>query len=372
MQDFVEFKDISKSYAKETVLEGVNLSVADDDFMAVYGLPSSGKSVLLRLLMGLEAPDRGEIRLRGRVITKVSAKERNLGYVPQDFALYPHKTVYENIAYPLRLMKQPISKIDPAIRRTAEMLTIEDLLKKLPTQLSGGQKQRVAIARGIVKQSDVLVLDDPLSGLDFKLREKLIDDLKILQLEFGSCFIYTTSDPIETLMLASRAAVLHNGRIREIGPPDELYQNPLHLSTMDILGYPRANLAPGVLFKKNNETWCRTDLFEFPVEMNSREHEAPPSGDVTVGIRPESLQRADSDNGNGLKALITLKEDLGAEEIIYLKIKERTLTMIKPAAGEDRLQMDEYIRIGLAGGSLLVFERNSGNRIGRGSEQFHV
>ena len=181
MGSIVEFHGVTKRYGKTEILKELDLKIPENDFTVVYGLPSSGKSVLLRVLMGLEFPDEGDILLRGQDVRKRPPNERNLGYIPQDFALFPQKTIFENIAYPLRLMRRPDGEIRGIVQRAAEMLSIDDLLGKLPTQLSGGQKQRVAIARGIVKETDIYVFDDPLAGLDFKLREKLFDDLKMLR-----------------------------------------------------------------------------------------------------------------------------------------------------------------------------------------------
>ncbi len=260
MDTVVEFKGVSKKYSDLLILEDINLSVRQDDFMVIYGMPSSGKTVLLRLLMGLEEPDAGDIILRGENVRHMPPKIRNIGYVPQDFALIPHKTIFENIAYPLRLMKKSTREIKPVVQRAASMLSIEELLDKLPTQLSGGQKQRVAVARGIVKETDIYLFDDPLAGLDFKLRERLIDDLRRLQDEIAACFIYATSDPIESLTLAASIAVLHERTIAEIGDPQSIYLNPRHLSTMDILGFPRANLFDGHLTKKQSDAALQDEL----------------------------------------------------------------------------------------------------------------
>jgi ABC-type sugar transport system ATPase subunit len=372
MDTVVEFKAVSKTYSNRSVLEHIQLSAEKDDFMVVYGLPSSGKTVLLRLLMGLEEPDAGDIILRGENARHMPPKVRNIGYVPQDFALIPHKTIFENIAYPLRLMKKPGTEIKPVVRRAASMLSIEDLLDKLPTQLSGGQKQRVAVARGIVKESDIYLFDDPLAGLDFKLREKLIDDLRRLQEDLAACFIYATSDPIESLTLAARIAVLHEKTICEIGDPQSSYLNPHHRSTIDILGFPRANLLDGRVFRKASEVWCRADFLEFPIVMDSEVSAFENPMDVTVAVRPESILKAFDRDKKCWTADIYLREDLGAEEIIYLNIEDSSLTMVNPSSQNGHYDVGDQINICIDPASIFVFEKDTGARIGKGANKFNV
>jgi ABC-type sugar transport system ATPase subunit len=372
MDMVVEFKDVSKKYSNLSVLEHVELSVKQDDFMVIYGLPSSGKTVLSRLLMGLEEPDAGDILLRGENVRHMPPKIRNIGYVPQDFALIPHKTIFENIAYPLRLMKKSTLEIKPVVQRAASMLRIEELLDKLPTQLSGGQKQRVAVARGIVKETDIYLFDDPLAGLDFKLRERLIDDLRLLQEDLTACFIYATSDPIESLTLAASIAVLHEKTICEIGEPQSLYLNPHHLSTIDILGFPRANLLDGRVIRKASEVWCQTNFLEFPIVMDAEVSAFDNLMDVAVAVRPESIQKTMAGDEKCLTADIYLREDLGAEEIIYLNIQDDSLTMVNPSSQNGHYDVGDQINICINTASIFIFEKDTGARIGRGAESFNA
>jgi len=366
MDTVVAFEGVAKKYDNQPVLEDIRLTVKPDDFLVIYGLPSSGKSVLLRLLMGLEEPDAGDIILRGQNVRRMPPKFRNIGYVPQDFALIPHKTIFENIAYPLRLMRKPSDEIAPIVQRAASMLDIEDLLGKLPTQLSGGQKQRVAVARGIVKETDIYLFDDPLAGLDFKLREKLIDDLRLLQEELDACFIYATSDPIESLTLAANIAILHEKTICEVGDPLSVYFNPNHLATIDILGFPRTNLLEGRLHKKDEAVWCRTNFLEFPIVMDDAAATLESPRDVTVAVRPESIQKAFEENDKCLTASIYLREDLGAEEIIYLNIEDESVTTVNPSSQNGQYDVGDQIRISIDTASLFIFEKETGARIGKG------
>lgn len=357
------------NYGSHVVLRGVDLSVAPGDFMVVYGPPATGKTVLMRILMGLEHPADGEVWLRGHDVTRVPAADRNIGYVPQSFALYPHLSVRDNIAYPLKLAGVPGREAEPIVRQAAEMLKIADLLGKRPDQLSGGQKQRVAIARGIAKQTEVFVLDDPLAGLDFKLRERLVDDLKNLQQTWNATFLYTTSDAIEAMTLADHLAVLADGVITESGPPEQLYDAARRAETMRLLGFPRANFLRGTLNQRTDGALvCSTDLFEFPVSPDGSAI-GPAEQAVTVGLRPEGIALAGNANGAAatlrLSAKVLLQEDLGGEEIVYLDVQGTALTTV--------LRHDAYggtipddTTIVLDPRQLVVFAAD-GERIGRGT-----
>ncbi len=372
MPPIIEFNRITKAFTGAEILTDLDLAIPKDDFMVIYGLPSSGKSVLLRLLMGLEKPDSGEIRLRGRDVSRRPPKERDLRYVPQDFALFPQKSIFENIAYPLRVARRADADVGQAVRRAAEMLNIEDLLDKLPTQLSGGQKQRAAIARGIVKETDVYVFDDPLAGLDFKLREKLFDDLKMLQEHLGATFIYTTSDPVETMSLAGAVAVLHDGRVREVGSPESIYLNPGRLSTMEIFGFPAANLIPGRLFSDAGELWCKTELFTFQVARDAADAPTADGAEATVGVRPENLKPNGAGAASTLTAKVFLREDLGAEEIVYLDVGGVEWTMVQTNADSRAYELEESIGVDVNSEALFVFNTHDGGRIGRGKGELNV
>ena len=204
---------LSKAYGSERVLDGLDLAVEKNSFTVLCGPSGSGKSVLFRLLVGLEQPDSGTIMLNGKDITDMSAARRAVGYVPQSFALYPHLSVHDNIGYPLKLAKWPISEISRRVAWASDVLAITHLLDKTPDQLSGGEKQRTALARGLLKDADIFILDDPLVGLDYKLRERLMDELKGLQKELDATFVYATLDSLEALTMAENMVVLDSGRI---------------------------------------------------------------------------------------------------------------------------------------------------------------
>ena len=368
----VELKNLSKRYGNTSILSGVNLTVTLGEFTVIYGANASGKSVLVRLITGLEKADGGQIMLRGRDVTAFSPGERNIGYVPQSFALYPHLSVRKNISYPLDLAHVPKAEIDSTVEQMAGLLGIADLLNRKPDQLSGGQKQRVAIARGLVKKTDIYILDDPLVGLDFKLRERLIDDLRRTQAAIDATFIYTTSDAIETMLLAQHIAVLDNGKIIETGPPECLYTNPKYMQTMKHIGFPHANFLPGRLAQLGRQWQVKTELFETNAALN-RNGTGPAhltgSEEITVGIRPEHIMiGANQVPAGALKytAQVFLREDLGGEEIVYLDVEGLQLVTVLRASGEVDidLDLDEQIQIWINPSDLIIFA--DGKQVGRG------
>jgi ABC-type sugar transport system ATPase subunit len=371
-EQLIQFSGIGKSYKRTQVLASLDLEVPKNEFTVLFGLPGSGRSVLLRLLMGLESPSEGRIILRGEDVTDVPAGERNIGYVPQSFALFPNQTVYDNIGYPLKLSGADRSVIDAEVHRASRMLQIEDLLEKLPNQISGGQKQRVAIARGLVKQSDVYVLDDPLAGLDFKLRERLVEDLRDLQRELDVTFLYSTSDPTEAMSLAHRVAVMAEGRIVEFGETERVYSEPAHRLTMEQLGFPLPNFLEATCKKRNGSLWATGYLFDLEVAAAD---ELAEGENVWIGIRPEHLRVGPLPSGRRdteplfLEAGIALKEDLGAEQILYLEAGDEQLRSVA------RHEIDEYVKsddvtIGILPDECRVYRRESEEfvSVGKGIE----
>ena len=341
----LELKNVVKSYGKKTVLRDINLSVQPGDFAVIFGLPVSGKSVLVRLIAGLERPDAGQVILRGADMTQIAPGDRNLGYVPQSFALYPHFSVYDNIAYPLSLIRAPKSDIEQAVQRVAQLLKIEQFLDRKPEQLSGGQKQRVAIARGLVKKTDIFLLDDPLVGLDFKLRERLIDDLKQSQEQLKVTFIYTTSEAIEATQLARTIAVMEGGEIVETGTPEALYDKPMRAETMRNVGFPQSNFLSGELRRNGDGLRIKTALFESDVSYYSAQASMSVDkallGNAAVGVRPEHIVIGNPTPGSlSFSAKVLLRENLGGEEIVYLDATGQSLTTVLRSADADSTQID--------------------------------
>lgn len=348
---------VTRAYGKNTVLKGATMTVRAGDFYVVTGPPSSGKSVLLRIVLGLETPGSGRVLVHGNDVTDEGPQRRNIGYVPQSFALFPNKSVRDNITYPMRLDKADKAAIQEALDRVCDLLAIGDLLDKRPDQLSGGQKQRVAIARGLAKQTDFFVLDDPLVGLDFKLRERLIDDLKHTRSALGVTFLYSTSDTLESLLLASRVGILADGRVVEEGDLADVYDNPQTADSMRSLGFPEANVITGTVRGGR----CSCILGDFDISDSGVE------GDVLIGLRPEHVSIGDSSSGLSASADVLFTEDVGGSEIVYLRVGTSDITTV--------LGSDSQILATLGSGStqvsvdpqsLVIFDPQSLTRLAQG------
>lgn len=357
----VEFSSISKSFGSDVVLDTLDFAVDEGEFAVLFGSSGSGKSVLLRLLVGLESLDDGVVSLRDSDAVDIKPGDRKIGYVPQSFALFPDKTVGQNIAYPLTLVRESKETISAAVERVAGLLDIPELLDRTPDQLSGGQKQRVAIARGLVVSTDLYVLDDPLVGLDFKLREKLIDDLREAREILGVTFLYATADATEALALATKVAILAEGRVQEYGSPRDVYARPEHIATMATLCFPQSNRLPATLEGEEISTPWGTAS----VTMNGSSSTA--DGFAAV-VRPEHIELLSETGRRAIegRATVLLREDLGAEEIVYLDSDGYRFTSLVRADFSDleALTLGESINFGISAEAIVLFAE--GHRIGQG------
>ncbi|MEM4563275.1 MAG: ABC transporter ATP-binding protein, partial [Thermofilum sp.] len=237
----VRLENVSKIFRGGVeAVRDLNLEVKDGEFMVLLGPSGCGKTTTLLMIAGVYKPSKGYIYFDDKIVNDLEPKDRNIGMVFQSYALYPHMTVYENIAFPLRLKKLPKEEIDRRVREAASMLRIENLLDRRPSQLSGGQQQRVALARAIVKRPSLFLMDEPLSNLDAKIRVEVRAELKRLQRELGITTIYVTHDQAEAMSLADRIAVMNEGRLQQVGTPDELYYKPANTFVAGFIGAPAA------------------------------------------------------------------------------------------------------------------------------------
>lgn len=311
----IALRNVSKRWGHTWGLRTMTLDLLSPQFVVLYGPRGSGKSVLCRLVVGVDHPTDGTILIDGVDVTRMAPIQRRIAYVPQTFALYPQFSVYDNIAYPLAIQGEKKPAIRNRVDRIVDTLGISDIVDKRPNQLSGGQKQRVAIAKGLVLNRKVYVLDDPLVGLDYKIRERLVDELRSLQESLDALFIYATSDTLEPLQLADHIMVLDHGEMVDQGTPPNLYYSPAHLRSTT-LGYPAANMIPGRLLQDEGSWRVHTNLFDMPVEMRS---EMNPEQEVVVAVRAEDiLLQEEGTEGAWFDATVQLEEDIGSERIVHL------------------------------------------------------
>jgi ABC-type sugar transport system ATPase subunit len=355
----IRFEGVSKSYRRTMALDGIDLNIEPSGLTVVSGPPGCGKSVLARILIGLEEPTAGRIFFDGDDITETPAAQRSIGYVPQSFALFPHMSVFDNIAYPMALQGVPRADIATRVDQAAGMLRIGPLLAKRPSQLSGGEKQRAAIARGLLKNASIFILDDPLVGLDFKLRESLMEDLKDMRAEIDATFLYITSDPLEALTMAEHLAVLDRGRLVEAGRVDAVYYDPAWLRTIELVGFPRCNILPGRLDMADSA--CATAIGRLPVTLE----DGAASPEAMVAIRPEDIVRPAAGVAPLGVGKVTLVENLGSESVVYVELHETTLVTTVPVGALASFDLGDPYPLAVRPGGPTLFDRASGRRIGR-------
>ncbi|MEO1569498.1 MAG: sn-glycerol-3-phosphate ABC transporter ATP-binding protein UgpC [Pseudomonadota bacterium] len=304
----VEIDKVRKAFGETQVIHGVDIDIEDGEFAVLVGPSGCGKSTLLRMIAGLESISGGEVRIAERVVNQVPAKERDIAMVFQNYALYPHMTVFENMAFSLRLRKSPKTEIEKRVSEAAEILGLSPLLDRFPRQLSGGQRQRVAMGRAIVRDPQVFLFDEPLSNLDAKLRVAMRTEIKALHQRVGGTTIYVTHDQIEAMTMADKIVVMQGGNVEQIGAPLELYDAPDNLFVAGFIGSPAMNFLKGRIALNGRAAFV----------SDSGERIELPSGAgvddgrrVVLGIRPEHLSLVDQDAGIAAEVVVT--EPTGSE-----------------------------------------------------------
>ena len=281
----LSLSNIHKAWGKNTIIENLSLEIASGEFIVLVGPSGCGKSTLLRIIAGLEIPDGGKLVMGGKEVTRLAAGKRNLSMVFQSYALYPHMTVRDNLAFGLRNIKTPADEIARRIHRVAAMLKLDEMLDRLPQNLSGGQRQRVAIGRSIVQEPELFLFDEPLSNLDAALRVEMRQEIQQLHNTLKNTMIYVTHDQVEAMTLADRIVVLYKGKIEQVGTPLELYNAPANLFVAKFIGTPKINILPAVWYQGALQI---ADDIVFPL---SRQPEGIREGDkMFVAIRPEHMQ----------------------------------------------------------------------------------
>ncbi|MGC8983039.1 MAG: ABC transporter ATP-binding protein [Desulfurococcaceae archaeon] len=351
----VVVKDLYKKYRKKDALKGVSFEAPEGKITVLFGPVGAGKTTTLRIIAGLERPDRGRVFFGGADVTDRPPQERNVGLVFQTFALYPHLSVYENIASPLRARGLPRSEIDERVRRVAEMLRISDILEKGPAEISGGQRQRVAIARALVKDAAVYLFDEPLTNLDYKIREAMRGELRKILKERGGTMIWATPDPQEALALGDYVVVLHNGVVEAQGEIHEVYNRPRNTTVAKYFSYPSMNLIKGVV--KSREDGVLVDLGFTALKVPRAKLPEEVAGEVVVGIRPTDIKILLAGE-HGIWGTVVLTEVLGSETLIHLDVAGTRLVAHVPEIF--RAQPGSSVRLLIDPGRVYLFDRSTG------------
>ena len=317
----VAIRDVRKAFGATAVIHGVDISIRDGEFVVLVGPSGCGKSTLLRMIAGLENITGGEIRIGDRVVNRLPPKERDVAMVFQNYALYPHMTVADNMAFSMKLRGAPKSEIDERVNRAAAILGLSQLLQRFPRQLSGGQRQRVAMGRAIVRDPQVFLFDEPLSNLDAKLRVQMRTEIKELHQRLKTTTIYVTHDQIEAMTMADKIVVMHDGRVEQIGAPLDLYDRPDNLFVAGFIGSPAMNMLNGRISLNG------TAAFEAPAGVTFSLSNAPASSDgrpAIYGVRPEHFSLSD----DGVDAVIQVVEPTGSELQVVAKVGDNEIIAV--------------------------------------------
>jgi multiple sugar transport system ATP-binding protein len=308
----VSVEAVRKRYGALEVVHGIDIQIPDGEFVVLVGPSGCGKSTLLRMIAGLEDISGGVIRIGDKVVNEVPSKDRDIAMVFQNYALYPHMTVRENMGFSLKLRKAERGVIAERVKKASQILGLDPYLERYPKQLSGGQRQRVAMGRAIVRNPQVFLFDEPLSNLDAKLRVQMRTEIKALHQQLKTTSIYVTHDQIEAMTMADRIVVMHDGIVEQIGSPLELYERPANLFVAGFIGSPAINLIRGTLRRDGGRNWVATDAgLDLPLNGHAGGQDGQP---VVYGIRPEHLMPSD---GGGLPVTVSVVEPTGASTFVY-------------------------------------------------------
>ena len=343
----VSMRGIVKRHGAFTALHGVDLDIEPGEFFALLGPSGSGKTTTLRILAGLEPLNEGRVMLDGEDVTAREPGERDVAMVFQSYALYPHMTVFDNIAFPLRMVATPRDEVERAVRDAAARVHIDHLLARRPGQLSGGQQQRTALARAIVRKPRLFLLDEPLSNLDAKLRLETRVELRKLQRALGVTTVYVTHDQEEAMTIADRVAVFMEGRIVQAGPPRDIFARPASAVVAGFIGSPPMNLLPAEL---------RNGVLHVAGAELRPERALGRDGAVTIGVRPAALRIA----ATGLPARVYLVEDLGDTTIVDLDVAGQVIKLRTDQ--RPNVREGDQVHVAMPADALHVFERDSGAR----------
>jgi len=368
----VVLKDIYKEYVEGTpVVQEFNLEIQDKEFVVFLGPSGCGKTTTLKMIAGLEDITRGEIYIDGKLVNDAAPKDRDIAMVFQSYALYPHLTVFENMAFSLRARKFPQDEIKERVERTADLLRIREFLDRRPRFLSGGQRQRVALGRAIVRKPKVFLMDEPLSNLDAKLRVHMRFELNKIHRELEATIIYVTHDQIEALTLGDRLVLMKDGIVQQIGDPRTMYNRPANVFVAGFIGSPSMNFLDGKLDAENGSLWLNLDAFRLQVPPEAKKLDDYIDKNIIVGFRPEDISDKDRAGfacpGNVMTARIDVIEPIGSEELLYVSAGKHTFVAeiqeISGGTSEKRALVEKEIELAFNMDKLHLFDPETENAI---------
>jgi ABC-type sugar transport system ATPase subunit len=365
----IEVKNLTKTFKKVKALDAVDLSIKDGEFFCILGAPGAGKTTLLRSIVGLEKPDSGEIVLDGTIVNNLHPSKRDIAMMFQNLALYPDKTVFDNIAFPLRQQKVPQSEIKTRVEAVAKQLKIDWLLEKIPSKLSGGERQRVAIGRAIIRQPRAYLMDEPLSNLDALLRLEMRVSLKELQTTLKETFVYVTHDQVEALSMGDRIAVLKKGRVQQVADPETIYRFPANMYVATIVGNPPMNFIPCAVHAHDGRVTLRHPAFSLSgggAALVKAFESAPARPSIKLGVRPEDITFEREGAEHTIPAEIYVVEPLGNEKVIDVKMGEEIIKVLAEPDFPGR--PGDKVRLGMNRGRLHFFDTETEVCLHHGSD----
>jgi multiple sugar transport system ATP-binding protein len=362
----IQLRGVQKWFGPVQVIKDMDLTIAAGEFVVMLGQSGCGKTTTLRAIAGLESIDEGDILIGGERVQHLKCSDRDFAMVFQSFSLYPHMTVYEIIAFPLRATSMGKADLDEAVREIARVLRISDLLDRKPSALSGGDMQRVAIGRALVRRPKAMLMDEPIGALDAKLREEMRAEIKRLHIKQGSTTVYVTHDQVEAMSLADRIVIMHEGRLQQVGSPEEVYARPENLFVAQFVGSPVMNVAPAHLREENGAVSVAIEEgapgFAFPRELLARLNGNSQSRELALGIRPEGVLISTEAREGYLPVEAHIIEPLGSHDIVDLKIGEGMLRARTPAGFVP--QAGEWVHARIDPAQAHFFDTRSGRSLG--------
>jgi multiple sugar transport system ATP-binding protein len=360
----VVIRNLYKTFNEVHAVKGVNLEIRDREFVVLVGPSGCGKTTTLRMVAGLESITSGEVLIGDSVVNELPPMDRDIAMVFQNYALYPHMSVYDNMAFGLKMRRFARSEIDRRVREAADILGIENLLRRKPRQLSGGQRQRVALGRAIVRHPQVFLFDEPLSNLDAKLRVQMRVELKKIHERVGTTAIYVTHDQVEAMTLGDRVVVMKDGIVQQVGDPLDLYNAPVNRFVAGFIGSPAMNFAAANLAEQDGALFAVGDSIRLKLPPARAKRLQSHAGQrVTLGIRPEDLRVGSNDGADGLSfpAIVEVVERLGSQ--ILLDVKVGAVSMVAAVAPAVKASVRDQLHLAFDAERLHFFDDGSGNAI---------